>query len=117
MRTTGLMDYTGSLLFWYYDSGISIYRNKANFSTLNELGTPPVLNREVTFVTSCLLSSTPSTLPKRVYSKKKEFAPRGSKSFSFRVDPFSEGKLIQFDSLPPFKMHSFFIMLYQAFLI
>ena len=31
-------------------------------------------------------------LLKRVFSKRKEFAPRGSKFFPFRVDPFSEGK-------------------------
>ena len=31
------------------------------------------------------------TLLKGVHSKRKEFAPRGSKFFPFRVDPFSEG--------------------------
>ena len=35
--------------------------------------------------------------PKVVYSKRKKFAPRGSKFFPFREDPFSEGK--QFDRL------------------
>ena len=29
---------------------------------------------------------------KGVYSKRKEFAPRGSKFFPFRVDPFLEGR-------------------------
>ena len=29
---------------------------------------------------------------KRVYSKRKEFAPTGSKFFPVRVDPFEEGK-------------------------
>ena len=33
---------------------------------------------------------------KEVFSKKKEFAPRGNKFFLFRVDPFSEGKQEQF---------------------
>ena len=34
---------------------------------------------------------------KRVYSKRKEFAPMGSKFFPFRVDPFSEGRQNNFD--------------------
>ena len=37
-----------------------------------------------------LLSSTPNTFENRVYFKRKEFAPKGSKFFPFRVDPFSE---------------------------
>ena len=32
-----------------------------------------------------------ASLLKGVYSKRKEFAPPGSKFFSFRIDPFSEG--------------------------
>ena len=32
-----------------------------------------------------------ASLLKGVYSKRKEFAPLGSKFFPFRVDPFSEG--------------------------
>ena len=31
------------------------------------------------------------------YSKRKEFAPHGSKLFPFRVDPFSEGKQNNFE--------------------
>ena len=50
--------------------------------------------RETTFVASCLLSCI--TIPfwkKRVYYKRKEFAPKGSKFFPFRVDPLlKEGK-------------------------
>ena len=33
---------------------------------------------------------------KGVYSKRKEFAPHGSKFFPFRVDPFSEGRQKKF---------------------
>ena len=33
------------------------------------------------------------SLLKNIYSKKKEFAPCGSKFFPFRVDSFSEGNL------------------------
>ena len=39
-------------------------------------------------MTSCLLSRTPSPRQKLVYSKRKEFAPKRSKFFPFRVDPF-----------------------------
>ena len=38
-----------------------------------------------------LFSCTPKPFWKGVFSKRKEFAPRGSKFFPFRVDPFSEG--------------------------
>ena len=34
---------------------------------------------------------------KDVYSKRKEFAPNGSKFFPFRVGPFSEGRQNSFD--------------------
>ena len=59
--------------------------------------------REITSVTSCLLSA--HQIPsEKGYSKRKEFAPRGSKFFPFRVDPegrlgkksFSEGCLLFF---------------------
>ena len=36
------------------------------------------------------------SIPKNgVYSLRKEFAPKGSKFFPFRVDPFSEGTDVQ----------------------
>ena len=35
------------------------------------------------------------SLLKRTYSKRKEFAPKESKFFIFRVDPFPEGKIKQ----------------------
>ena len=47
--------------------------------------------REINFLTFSLLSCTPTPFRKRVYSKRKEFAPIGSNFFPFRVDPFSEG--------------------------
>ena len=47
--------------------------------------------RETTFVT-CLLSCIPVPFLKEVSSKRNEFAPSGSKFFSFRGDPFSEGR-------------------------
>ena len=49
---------------------------------------PPFCARE-TFVTSCLLSCTPSFW-KLVYCKRKEFASYGSNFFPFIVDPFQE---------------------------
>ena len=46
---------------------------------------------------SCLSSCTPNPMiSKGVYSKRKEFAPLGSKFFPFRVDSFSEGRQNQF---------------------
>ena len=39
----------------------------------------------ITLSQNCL-----SSLRNRVYSKRKEFAPHGSKFFPFRVDPFLE---------------------------
>ena len=49
--------------------------------------------------TKCLL--------KRVFSKRKEFAPKGSKFFSFRVDPFPEGSQNIFIKLPSLKDYPF----------
>ena len=49
--------------------------------------------RETVFMTSCLLSCTSSPFWKGVFSKSKEFAPKGSKFFPFRVDPFLENAL------------------------
>ena len=50
----------------------------------------PVHTRETIFVTSCLHSCKSSLFWKRVCIKRKALAPRGSKFFPFRVDPFSE---------------------------
>ena len=64
----------------------------------------PFCIREITLVTSCLLSNISSPFWKGIYSKRKEFAPKreqilsfwskpfGSKFFLFRVNPFSEGR-------------------------
>ena len=38
-------------------------------------------------------------LLKRVHSNRKEFAPKGSKLFPFRVDSFSEGSKENFDTV------------------
>ena len=46
--------------------------------------------REKTFVSFCRLSCAPIPLWKGAYSKRKEFAPKRSKFFLFRVDLFSE---------------------------
>ena len=43
-----------------------------------------LFTRETTFVTSCLLFCTQSPFWKAIDSKRKEFAPKGSKFFSFR---------------------------------
>ena len=48
--------------------------------------------RETSFLTLCLSFLTPIPFWNRVYSKRKEFAPFGSKFFPLRVDPFSEGR-------------------------
>ena len=42
-------------------------------------------------MTSYLLSYTSIPFRKGVYSKRKEFAPMGSKFFLFRIDPSSKG--------------------------
>ena len=60
-----------------------------------------ILTRKATIVTSCLLSCTPTTDWKGVYSKRKEFAPVGANYFLFRVDPFSVGDNIKLIELPP----------------
>ena len=62
-----------------------------NFSS-REMDTPGILtllSRETTIVT-CLLSCTSSPFWKGVYSNRKEFAPRRSKFFPFRVDSFQK---------------------------
>ena len=38
-----------------------------------------------------------------VYSKRKEFAPNGSKFFHFRVDTLSEGRLNNLESYLPWQ--------------
>ena len=55
-------------------------------------------------MTSGLLSCTPCHFLKKIYSKRKEFAPLGSKFFPFRVDP-KGSKLFPFrvDSLTEMK--------------
>ena len=40
---------------------------------------------------SFLFSCAPSPYRKGIYFKRKEFAPNGSKFFSFKVDPFLKG--------------------------
>ena len=52
--------------------------------------------RETTFVTSCLMSYTLNSFWKGVCSKRKEFAPLGSKFFPYRVDPFIRREAKQF---------------------
>ena len=56
--------------------------------TLGRLSAILTRTRKTTFVISCFLSCTPSLFRQSVYSKRKEFAPKGSKFFPFRVDPF-----------------------------
>ena len=85
----------------------------------------PSCTRELIFVASCLLSWTAYlfaflnrfvSLLKRIYSRRNEFAPKGSKLefaskgskfFSFRVDPFSEKRQNDFDDLPLLKVDEF----------
>ena len=50
-------------------------------------------------VTSCFVFLYMKPLLKRVYFKRKEFAPKGSKFFPFKVDLFSKGKQNNFDSI------------------
>ena len=56
-----------------------------------------IFTREASFVTSCfshcdfLFFSAHQGLFAKIYSKSKEFAPKGSKFFSFGVDLFSGG--------------------------
>ena len=58
-------------------------------NTLGKLSS--IFTKETHFVTSCLLSYKQITFWKEDYSKKKAFAPKRSKLFPFRVDPFLEG--------------------------
>ena len=51
-------------------------------------------------MTSCCTSN---PFLKGFYSKRKEFAPTGSKFFPFTVDPFSEGRQNNMTELPPLK--------------
>ena len=61
--------------------------------SLRGLDTQPVIffTREITSVTSCLVSCTPFIFWKGFYSKRKEFTPKWSsalKYYSFRLDSF-----------------------------
>ena len=69
-----------------------------NLVGLNTLGRFSVmLSRETIVVTSCLLSCNPGPFWKGVYSRRKEFAPKGSKFFPCRVDSFQKGGKSIFD--------------------
>ena len=48
-------------------------------------------------MTFCCIFRALITFEIRVYPKKKEFAPKGSKFLPFRVDPFSEESHYNFD--------------------
>ena len=52
-------------------------------------------------MTSCFLSCALITFKKGVYSKRNEFATKGSKFFPFREDPFSEDEKTIWKELPP----------------
>ena len=54
---------------------------------------------------SCLAVLHTETPSKGVNSKRKEFAPCGSKFFPFRVDPFSKG--VEANNFPPLKVYQF----------
>ena len=60
----------------------------------------PFWTRETAFVVSCLLFGTKRPFWKGVDSKRKEFAPTGSKVFTFRLDPFLEGNTISTVAFP-----------------
>ena len=62
------------------------------------------ITREITFMTSLLLSYTPNDFWKGVYSKRKEFATHGSKFCPFRVDLFSEGRQTIGERCRPWKV-------------
>ena len=59
----------------------------------------PFFTREITFVASCLVFSSPSPFWKEVCSKRKEFAPKRSKFFHFREDPFQKGRINNFERI------------------
>ena len=60
-----------------------------------------IITREISFVTSIFVfsDSTINPILKKVLSKRKEFAPVGSKFFRISVGPFSEGNQGNFDIL------------------
>ena len=57
----------------------------------------PLFTGEITFVTFCLHSHASTLFCKGVYSRRKEFAPKVSKVFSLRMDPFSKGDIVNVD--------------------
>ena len=59
-----------------------------------------VFSQDTLLVPFCVLYYTPSPILKEVNSKRKEFAPNGSKFFPFRVDPFPEGRQFWRSFLP-----------------
>ena len=67
----------------------------------------PLYTGEITSLTSCLLSCRQIPSKKGVLSKRKEFAPMGSKFFPFRVDPFLEGRQNTFCRVATLEMHQF----------
>ena len=74
----------------------------------------PFFTRETTFVSACLLYCTPNPFWKGVCSKRKEFAPKGSKFFSFRVGTLSEGRQKQFDRVTSPECVSVILNLYTC---
>ena len=62
---------------------------------------PPFCTRETTYIPQT------NSLQKKVYSRRKEFAPCGSKFFAFRVDPYQKGGILISRELHPLKMFQF----------
>ena len=102
---------------WFsYNSNtrINIYflpvRTKGKSTVLDMLGWfSATFIRKKIFVISCLLRCILSPFLKGVYSKRKEFAPLGSKFFPFRVDPFPERRKKQIWHLSSLKKYSFLL--------
>ena len=64
----------------------------------------PFLTRETTLVNSGLLSCAQKPFRERVYFKRKEFAPIGSKFFPCKVDPFQMEARLTFTELSSLKV-------------
>ena len=63
----------------------------------------------------CLLAS---PFRKRVYSKREEFAPSGSKVFLYRVDPFQKcSKNIFSTDLPPLKVYQIPLRMFNIWIV
>ena len=99
-------------------SGAMFYRSYLKHMLLDTLGKFSVIfNKGDNFCDIMLAFLYPNPLLKVVNSKRREFTPKGSKLFFFRVDPFQKGGQNNFDSdtspeIVPISLKQFNLMMY-----